>query len=53
MAGVETVTIKSTSISCYGNEAPLDHPKVYLKINGKTASVVCPYCRKKFVYKSV
>lgn len=38
--------------SCDGGSDDLGHPKVYLEVKQGSEYVECPYCGKKFVYKS-
>jgi uncharacterized Zn-finger protein len=47
----ETVNISSKEVACDGGNGQLGHPKVFLHINNDN-QVVCPYCSKKYVYKS-
>lgn len=49
MKNVEIINTISTSVSCFGKEAPFDHPKVYLEIDPAQGSITCPYCGKNFV----
>ena len=46
MKPIEIEKTKLSSVSCNGGEAPYDHPKVYLAIDGKIGQVECPYCSK-------
>lgn len=47
----ETAVTQEISVYCNGKSPPLDHPKVFLHIDVRTSTVVCPYCSKKFIYK--
>ena len=47
----EIVFTHSDSVSCDGKNPPFDHPKVFLHLDPKTQSVICPYCSMKFMYK--
>lgn len=46
----EFINTHVASVSCNGKEAPFDHPLIYLKIDGLSKSIACPYCSKKFVF---
>lgn len=48
---IEVEQVSVLSVSCFGKEAPYDHPKVFLSIDKVTNEAVCPYCSKKFVKK--
>ena len=45
----EDVTVHR--VSCAGQDSVSSHPKIYLEIDSKKNTAVCPYCSKKFVYK--
>lgn len=45
----EIVKTKLSSVACMGNEAPYDHPKIYLEIDPEIGEISCPYCSKVFV----
>jgi len=49
MKSYKTEKTKSLSVTCMGQEAPYDHPQVYLAINPETNEVNCHYCSKKFI----
>lgn len=53
MNDVEIINTKSDSVSCFGKEAPFDHPKIYLRIKDNESYVICPYCSKQFTRKSI
>ena len=49
MHSVEIEKTHSKSVSCKGEEAPYDHPHIYLEIDIKIGHIDCPYCSKKFI----
>jgi uncharacterized Zn-finger protein len=51
MQANEVVETNSKEVHCEGNAAGVGHPRVYLNM-GEHDEVICPYCSKKFVYKS-
>jgi len=42
-------TVTTTTVACDGEHVSGGHPRVYLKVDPKTAQAVCPYCSKVFV----
>ncbi|ABI62862.1 zinc-finger domain-containing protein [Granulibacter bethesdensis] len=43
----ETILVDSHVVSCDGGNAPLGHPRVWLRIAGQR--VMCPYCSRLYV----
>lgn len=39
-----------TSVSCPGSKEEPTHPKIYLKIDASSNTIVCPYCGLIFEY---
>jgi uncharacterized Zn-finger protein len=49
IAPPETLYVDSLIVACDGDEGPLGHPRVYLKMeNGR---VECPYCDRLYILK--
>lgn len=44
----EIVYVTTTTVACDGDEGPLGHPRVYLKI-GDEGFIDCPYCDRRYV----
>lgn len=42
------VNYSREKISCNGGEGDLGHPKIYLIIDSKQDTVICPYCGQKY-----
>lgn len=51
MSTKETIYTTKIDVNCSGKEAPFDHPKIYLEIDGEIGFIDCPYCSKKFILK--
>jgi uncharacterized Zn-finger protein len=43
----EIIHVDSRVVSCDGGDAPLGHPRVWLRIEGH--EVMCPYCSRLYV----
>lgn len=48
--GVAEIGIGVKEFKCAGVAPPHDHPHVYLNI-GDDASILCPYCATKYIYR--
>jgi len=50
----EVIYTNNPRVSCDGGEEDVGgHPKVYLEISAHNENyIVCPYCSKKFIFKS-
>lgn len=45
----ESLIVSENIVVCHGEEVPYDHPAIYLQLNSKKNTAICPYCSKKFV----
>jgi len=43
----EVFHVDERVVSCDGGDAPLGHPRVWLRIEGR--EVMCPYCSRLYV----
>jgi len=48
--GLAAIGIGVKEFKCVGANPPQDHPHVYLNM-GNDASILCPYCATKFIYR--
>jgi NADH dehydrogenase (ubiquinone) Fe-S protein 6 len=48
IAAPETRYIDTRQIACDGDDGPLGHPRVYLKMDAREA-VTCGYCDRRYV----
>ncbi len=48
IAAPETRYIDSRQIACDGDDGPLGHPRVYLKMDEREA-VTCGYCDRRYI----
>ncbi|MDX1949707.1 MAG: zinc-finger domain-containing protein [Rickettsiales bacterium] len=48
----ETIETNKKSVACDGGKGSLGHPRVWLTFAQGKNEVVCPYCSRKYVYKS-
>lgn len=50
----EVISVDRLEVICDGGGGPLGHPRVFLHIDDhKKGQVMCPYCSRTFIYKSV
>jgi NADH dehydrogenase (ubiquinone) Fe-S protein 6 len=47
-AAPETLYVSSRQVACDGDDGPLGHPRVYLKMDERDY-VECGYCDRRFV----
>ena len=48
----EIIYVSEHKIACDGGGGALGHPRVFLEL-GDTGRVVCPYCDRLYILKSV
>jgi uncharacterized Zn-finger protein len=48
MTAPETQYVGTRQVACDGDEGPLGHPRVYLKMDERDF-VECPYCDRRYV----
>ena len=44
---IETIRVRDRVVACDGGNAPLGHPRVWLRIVGD--DIMCPYCSRLYV----
>ena len=50
MTAPETLYVDVRQVACDGDEGPLGHPRVYLKMDERDF-VECPYCDRRYVLR--
>ena len=48
----DVVYVDSLSVACDGDGGALGHPRVFLAIDPATGEVECPYCSRRFIYRT-
>lgn len=48
----DIIETNTAEVMCDGNGDTVGHPRVYLNM-GENTEIVCPYCSRKFVLKSI
>jgi len=48
----DVVYVDNLSVACDGDGGALGHPRVFLAIDPATGEVECPYCSRRFIYRS-
>lgn len=49
----EVISVDKITVSCDGGGGPLGHPRVFLHVSEETGDVMCPYCSRLYVNRTL